>query len=78
MIPCTHTLGRSAMPRPKTGETPVRNVRLGDEIWEQVEWIAGEDGTSNTAVVKEALQEYIAKRRRLYRTQQAKLKAADE
>ncbi|MFB9248434.1 hypothetical protein ACFFWE_09365 [Sphaerisporangium melleum] len=66
------------MPRPKTGQTPVRYVRLGDEIWEQVEWIAHEDGSSNTDVVKTALQEYIAKRRRLHRLQQSKAEPGDD
>lgn len=64
MIACTHTPGSPSMPRPATGKTPVRHIRIGDEIWEQVERIAGLDGTSATAVVKTALAEYIAKRRR--------------
>lgn len=78
MIPCTQKLGSSAVPRPKTGTTPIRHIRLGDEIWEQVEWIASEDGSTNTDVVKTALQEYIAKRRRMHRTQQAKGGQASE
>lgn len=63
MIPCTHTLGSTPMPRPK-GQTPVRHIRIGDEIWEQVERIASQDGSTLTDVVKMALTEYIAKRRR--------------
>ena len=77
MLARTHTHGRSGMPRPKTGQTPVRYVRLGDEIWEQVEWIAAQDGGSNTDVVKTALQEYIAKRRRMHRAE-SKRQATDE
>lgn len=50
------------MPRPKTGETPIRHIRLGDEIWEPVELAAREDATTVTAIVKEALRDYIAKR----------------
>lgn len=52
------------MARPRTGTTPVRHLRIGDEIWEQVERAAGEDGTTATAIVKEALADYLAKRAR--------------
>ncbi len=63
MIPCnTRATGRSEVPRPATGKTPVRNIRIGDEIWEQVERAAHEDGTTASAIVKEALLEYVAKR----------------
>ncbi|MFI6513615.1 hypothetical protein ACIBCT_38930 [Streptosporangium sp. NPDC050855] len=55
------------MARPKTGETPIRHIRIGDEIWDQVEWVAEQDGCTNTDVVKKALGEYIAKRRRQQR-----------
>lgn len=58
----TDTCWRSEVPRPATGKTPVRNVRIGDEIWEQVERAADEDGTTVTAIVKAALLEYVAKR----------------
>ena len=64
MIVCTHTLGSPSMPRPATGKTPIRNIRIGDEIWEQVQRLADMDGTTMTDVVKAALTEYIAKRRR--------------
>lgn len=64
MIACTHTPGSPSMPRPATGKTPVRNIRIGDEIWEQVQRLADMDGTTMTDVVKAALTEYIAKRRR--------------
>lgn len=58
----TLTSRRPDVPRPATGKTPVRNVRIGDEIWEQVERAAHEDGTTASAIVKEALLEYAAKR----------------
>jgi hypothetical protein len=60
------------MPRPATGQTPVRHVRIGDEIWEQVEWIADQDDCTLTDVVKTALTEYIAKRRRQERAKRQK------
>lgn len=52
------------MPRPATGRTPVRHIRIGDEIWEQVVRLADLDQTTATEIVKTALREYIAKRRR--------------
>lgn len=72
MIPRTHGNGRSDMPRPATGKTPVRHIRLGDEIWEPIERAAREDGTTATAIVKAALAEYMAKRARRRRAEQAK------
>ena len=77
MIPCTHDAGRTAVARPKTGETPIRRVRLGDEIWEQVERAAAEDGTTNTAIVKEALADYFAKRARQRRARRLAGQAAE-
>jgi len=65
------------MPRPKTGVTPVRHIRLGDEIWEQVERAAAEDNTTATAIVKAALAEYMAKRAKRRRLQ-AKERVTDE
>lgn len=62
MIARTHRNGRPGMPRPKTGVTPVRHIRIGDEIWEQVERAAEEDSTTATAIVKTALLEHLAKR----------------
>ena len=72
MIPRTHRNGRSDMPRPKTGETPVRHIRLGNEIWELVERAANEDGTTATAIVKTALADYMAKRAKQQQTRRAK------
>ncbi|MFC4006576.1 hypothetical protein ACFOY2_05045 [Nonomuraea purpurea] len=65
------------MPRPATGKTPVRNVRVGDEIWEQVERAADEDDTTASAIVKEALLEYVAKRAK-QRARKARERAARE
>lgn len=66
------------MPRPATGHTPRRSIRLGDEIWEQVEYVAALDGTTATGVVKAALMEYIAKRRRQERAERVRSKAETE
>ena len=52
------------MPRPKTGETPIRHVRVEDSLWGQVSEIAREQGRSVSAVVIDALKRYVAWYRR--------------
>jgi predicted transcriptional regulator len=52
------------MPRPKTGETPIRHVRVPDVLWEQVGEIAREQGRTVTAVVLEALEKHVQRHRR--------------
>lgn len=52
------------MARPRTGETPIRHVRVEDSIWEQITEIAGEQGKTISAVVLEALHRHIAWYRR--------------
>lgn len=52
------------MPRPRTGETPIRHVRIDDERWGKVEQAAKEDGTTNTEIVRRAIDEHITKRER--------------
>ena len=59
MIPWTQPRGES-VPRPKTGETPIRHVRVADEIWGEIGRIAKEQGRSVTAVVIDALKRYLA------------------
>lgn len=46
------------MPRPKTGETPNRNLRVPDEIWEPALANAQADGTTITNVLTRYLQRY--------------------
>lgn len=58
MIPWTQEQGRS-VPRPKTGETPIRHARIDDDLWGQVGEIAREQGRSVTAVVIDALKRYV-------------------
>jgi hypothetical protein len=48
------------MGRPKTGETPVRHVRVEDSLWTQIGEIAREQGRTVTAVVIDALKRYVA------------------
>lgn len=51
------------MPRPATGVTPVRNVRLRDEVWNEAKAIAAERNETMTSVIEEALLRYIAAHR---------------
>jgi predicted transcriptional regulator len=59
MIPWTQQRGR-AVPRPKTGETPIRHVRVDDNLWSQIGEIAAGQGRTVTAVVVDALKRYVA------------------
>jgi hypothetical protein len=63
MISWTHQRGR-VVPRPKTGETPIRHVRVGDGLWAQIGGIAREQGRSVSAVVIDALKRYVVWYRR--------------
>lgn len=47
------------MPRPKTGVTPVRNVRVATELWEAALAKARETGETITAVIVRALDDYV-------------------
>lgn len=64
MISWTQQPGRAVVPRPKTGETPIRHVRVEDSLWGQVSEIAREQGRSVSAVVIDALKRYVAWYRR--------------
>ncbi len=48
------------MPRPKTGETPIRHVRVDDTLWGRIAEIASEQERSVSAVVIDALKRYAA------------------
>lgn len=49
------------MPRPATGQTPLRNVRIADSTWSQAKAIAKERGETLTSVIEVALLAYIRK-----------------
>lgn len=51
--------GGEAVPRPRTGETPIRHVRVSGRIWDEIGRIASEQGRSVSAVVIDALKRYI-------------------
>lgn len=48
------------MARPKTGETPIRNVRVPDGVWNAVKAKAAAEGRTITDVVVTALHRYAA------------------
>jgi hypothetical protein len=64
MISWTQQCQGGTVPRPRTGETPIRHVRVGEELWGQVGDIAREQGKSMTAVVVEALKRHVAAHKR--------------
>ena len=66
MIPWTQQRGRG-VPRPRTGETPIRHVRVPDGLWDQIAAIAKEQGRTVTAVVLDALARYIDHHKRQQR-----------
>ena len=44
--------------RPATGKTPTRSVRIGD-VWDRARAIAEQRGTTITAVIEHALEDYV-------------------
>lgn len=72
MIPWTQKRSaRSPVPRPATGETKIRKFRLDDQMYEELERVADEQGRTMTAVVKDALLRYFAWHRRQQRKQKS-------
>ncbi len=47
--------------RPATGQTPKRNIRVGD-IWDRCANLAAEDGETMTTLVTRLLERYAAER----------------
>lgn len=59
-----YTCDTDRMPRPATGKTPVRNLRVPDEIWEKALENAHAEGRTITDVIIAALKRYNAAARR--------------
>ena len=55
-----YTCEDGAMPRPATGQTPKRNIRIGDDIWDPALERARDEGKTLTTVVKDYLATYGA------------------
>jgi len=53
----------SSMPRPRTGETPIRHVRVADDLWREVIEEAEASGDSRTAIVVSGIKRELAARR---------------
>lgn len=47
------------MARPRTGETPIRHVRVAGELWGRVGNVAERQGRTLSAVVVDALERYV-------------------
>ncbi len=58
------------MPRPATGQTPVRNLRVPDEIWEPALANARAEDKTITEVITAALKRYNAAAERKRRQEQ--------
>jgi len=48
------------MPRPATGKTPVRNLRVPDHIWQSAQAKAKAEGRTLTEVITAYLRRYIS------------------
>lgn len=48
------------MPRPATGQTPIRHVRISDALWERIGQVAEAQDRSRSEVVLEALTWYLS------------------
>jgi predicted HicB family RNase H-like nuclease len=50
------------MPNQPRADNPARPVRVEDELWQAAKEAAAEDGTSVSAVIRDALERYVAER----------------
>ena len=56
----TYTCDDRGMPRPPTGKTPVRNLRVVDEVWLPALAKARAEGRTLTEVIVGYLRRYIS------------------
>lgn len=49
--------------RPATGRTPIRNVRIPDDVWKPALDLAKARGETLTSVIETALKRYLARYR---------------
>ena len=59
------------MARPKTGVTPVRNIRIAEDLWRAAQAAAKDRDEPLTAVIERALRRYVADHERAQRRAQA-------
>jgi len=55
------------VPRPATGETPIRHVRIAAKLWDQIVQIAEAEGRSASSIVVEALARWLVWHKRKVR-----------
>ena len=55
-----YTCDTRQMPRPATGKTPVRNLRVPDHIWHAAQEKAEDEGRTLTDVIVAYLKRYIS------------------
>jgi predicted DNA binding CopG/RHH family protein len=48
--------------RPATGQTPLRNIRVPDDLWTAAKQKAAAEGTTLSAVLVACLKRYVGKR----------------
>lgn len=48
------------VPRPATGKTPLRNIRVADELWKAAQAKAKAEGRTLTAVLVAYLRRYVS------------------
>jgi hypothetical protein len=58
---CTYMWQTEPMPRPATGKTPNRNLRVPEQIWEAALAKARAEGRTLTEVITTYLRRYISK-----------------
>jgi hypothetical protein len=58
---CKYTCNDRRVPRPATGKTPNRNLRVPDAIWDAALAKAHAEGRTLTDVITAYLRRYIAK-----------------
>lgn len=57
---CKDMCDNGHMPRPATGKTPVRNLRVPDRIWHAAQAKARAEGRTLTEVITAYLRRYIS------------------
>ena len=45
---------------PNAPKTPIRTIRISDELWGAVQELAAEQGITVTSIIKEALEKFAA------------------
>jgi hypothetical protein len=55
-----YTCDDRSVPRPPTGKTPVRNLRVPDDVWRAAQEKAAAEGRSLTEVIVTYLRRYVS------------------